>query len=189
MTPGVRSSMGLGLSLLLLGCELEDRTRLGTADVLVEDSLDVAATEMGGADLEVEAAQLTLLQFREWIETGDLSLALRLLHPDARFHDDLLRLSLEDLSRLPTRGERLMELRRLHATGLQLRVLEGSLTKPGDLVVLGSRLLAYRVTEGDPEVETPVAEYEETVVLQLQPEGWIILAFHRSLIPGSQAGS
>jgi hypothetical protein len=127
-----------------------------------------------GEDLALETVRL----FRESVAVGDLSLALALLDRDA----SLVEVIPGESSEQVTRGELLLELRRRHAEGLHLELLESRITLPAEGVALVLSRLAV-LQSGPDGYGEEVGRVDETVVLLVTPDGWRIRHLHRSLRP------
>jgi hypothetical protein len=125
-----------------------------------------------------ETVLTTLEVFRESVRVGDLSLALSLLHRDAVIADDLA----DETGTPTTRGEILMELRRRHAEGLRLRLVEDAVQEIDGAYLVVSRwdILHDSGTDEEPDVR---GQARESAVLRPSAEGWRIALLHRSRIP------
>lgn len=171
----------------LAGCTLERRAdpeALPGVDAEMEEDLEVLDPDPVPAD-PAESVRVTLEVFREAVRVGDISLALQLLDADAVLLDDLVLDAADESDPPGTRGELLLALRRRHAEGLGLQLLDSELRWSDDTAVLSTRLLLLD-RSGGPEVEPDsLGLARETAVLRPTPEGWRILHLHRSVIPGS----
>ncbi len=167
------------LVFFLTACSFErrpDRNGEGepTVDRGAPGSTDTATDPAG-------TARQTLAVFREAVEVGDLSLALALLDREVEIVDDLVRRRPGPAREL-SRGEALLELRRLHGEGLVLEELGSELVLRQDAAVIHSRLAILHRGE-DSAIAREVARGSETVFLVPYPEGWRIRLYHRSLDP------
>ena len=131
----------------------------------------------------------TVAVFREAIEDGDISLALRLLDREARLIDDLVDRDTDPLPSLQeTRGFQLLALRRAHEAGLTLELQDTELAWVDEMALLTSLLRASveAPEEGDraeaADLITP-GWVRESVLLRRTGEGWRILLLHRSRLP------
>jgi hypothetical protein len=187
----VKRSPALALvlaGLLLAGCTLERRA---DPDASLRADSDLVPDE-GVLDPQpvpadpAESVRVTLEVFREAIRVGDISLALQLLDAQAMLLDDLALDLGNGASELPpTRGELLLALRRRHAEGLGLQVLDTELRWVDETAVLSTRLLLLHRGAGSDAEPDSVGLARESAVLRPTPEGWRILHFHRSVVPGS----
>lgn len=137
---------------------------------LSDSSLDPAAS-----------ALQTLRVFRESVEIGDLSLALALLDREVEIVDHLVGSPFSGGGTL-SRGEALLELRRLHSEGLVLEEMGSELVLRQDAALIHARLVVLQRDEAT-GVAREVTRGHETVLMVPSPEGWRIRLLHRSLDP------
>ncbi len=180
MTPAGVATVFLGGVLLLASCSFERRPEVEGEDARVE--AEARAPEAILSDPTGSALE-TLAVFREAVSIGDLSLALALLDPEVRIVDRLVSLEGRRADEF-TRGELLLELRRSHAEGMQLEVLDSRVLLLNESALVSSTLAVLQASEGS-SLAREVARAEETVLLMLTPAGWRVRHFHRSTVPSS----
>lgn len=167
--------------LLLLGCSFERRPN---GDEDVEGSLARDQPALPGASLDPAASALqTIRVFRESVEIGDLSLALALLDREVEIVDHLVANAPRSVGTL-SRGEALLELRRLHSEGLVLEELGSELVLRQDAALIHARIAVLHRNE-ETGVAREVTRGHETILMVPSTEGWRIRLLHRSLDPPS----
>jgi ketosteroid isomerase-like protein len=134
----------------------------------------------------------TLAIFREAVEDGDVSLALRLVDRDARLMDDLVdRGDPSDPSLQETRGLQLLALRRAHEAGLTLELIDTELVWVDEVAMITSLLRSSIEPSGDAPstasaILPPPGWVRESALLHRTPDGWRILHLHRSTLPDAR---
>lgn len=173
---GARWALPVAGALIVLGaCTFERRSEL-------EENGEEARTAPGllgdppGMERALPPEGIVRL-FRDAVVRGDLSLALSLLHREATLVDKLA--ASPDGRR--TRGEILVELRRRHAEGMALEVLESTVHEVEGGTLVLTRLAVLEEEENGIGVE--VGRVYETALLVPTDAGWRIRHFHRSLTP------
>ncbi len=174
----IRSGLSAWACLLLFAaCTFERRPEAPNDEVPIEaQSEDDAVDEPRPTDV-ASAARAAVRLFRESVASGDLSLALGLLHSDAVLVDDLVGDVPEEL----TRGERLLELRREVADRVVLEPVESEVLLQGEESALVTTVLIMR--EEAEEGAGEMGRLYESVLLVPSDEGWRIRHLHRSFLP------
>ncbi len=156
----------------------EEVPALSAGAVEAVDEVDVRAAALSSA---IRTTEL----FRSAVASGDLSRALALVDREATLVDALVG---ETATEAATRGELLLELRRLHSEGMHLESIETTVDLLGSSAALVRSYLAV-LTVRDGGLGEEEARLHETVVLIAHPEGWRILRLHRSLESGEPGPS
>jgi ketosteroid isomerase-like protein len=186
-TPGChwcRIAVGAGCALLLSACTLERRDEVPPTVAEILESISESVSE------PVDQATMvhqTLAVFRESVQEGDVSQALRLLDRQALLLDDLVD---RDSGRAPgfgdSRGLQLLALRRVHEAGLVISLMDAELFWLDEAAIVTSLLRVGSRDEEDAEAQPPSIEpgwVRESAVLRQTPDGWRILHLHRSRLP------
>jgi ketosteroid isomerase-like protein len=186
VTPSRCGAGGLVLAALfpvLVGsCTFEHRPDPRAENAGDGDPLEARQDELPARGLDRSPVGVVRV-FREAVVRGDLSLALSLLDREATLVDELAGAQSESA----TRGELLMELRRRHAEGLILRVLDIDVSQAGETALVLTRLALME--EGGDGIGVEVGRAYETVVLVPSDQGWRIRHVHRSLNRNGPRGS
>jgi hypothetical protein len=175
---GAPSFLLLALLAVAHGCTFEERGN-GLADPAGPGEASVLGEDVEELDDPGAAALRVVRTFRDAAATGDLSLALALMHRDATLTDELAGSTDEER----TRGEMLLESRARLSDGVSLRESSTHMTLSDGVAVVLSRL----TVEPQEGVELPSgsdlpAELIETVVLVPGADGWTVLHLHRSAV-------
>jgi hypothetical protein len=170
-----------GLLIFLPACTLERRD---VPPPTVAERLE----SIGEPVDEAIVVHQTLAVFRDALQEGDVSQALRLLDRDAFLLDDLVdRDTGGGLGFGENRGLQLLALRRVHEAGLVLSLIDAELVWLESAAIVTSLLRVASREAEDPEVTRPPAIVpgwvRESAVVTQTPDGWRILHLHRSRLP------
>lgn len=187
--------IGAALLLLLLmavpACTIERRDDLSEPVIQILEAEDMPVDE--GA-----LAHQTLAVFREAVQDGDVSMALRLVDRDARLLDDLVDRGDSSTPALQeTRGLQLLALRRAHEAGLTLELVDTELVWVEETALITSLLQSSIVSAADAATAStaassasaillPAGWVRESALLHRTPDGWRILHLHRSRLPDAR---
>jgi hypothetical protein len=180
---GRRSGRLLPVLLLAAGACLFERRPDPESPSLLDSGLDPELpAEARPPDPADAAAHLTEV-FRDAVRIGDLSLALGLLDRNATLRDELAGAAVVGDPEGVTRGELLLEIRRMYEEGIRLHPTRVAVDVLGETAVVTTELEVLRRVEPEGELAVQEGRAWETAVLVATPEGWRIRHLHRSFHP------
>jgi hypothetical protein len=165
--------------LAMYGCTVEPRDGGVEVPSEVAEFPETEPARASEEDLATSALR-TADMFRSLVAAGDLSRALVLVDRDATLVDPLA----GEAAEAATRGELVVDLRRRHAEGMSLEVMDTQVYLLAEGVAVIITQLAMLEADAD-GIGEETGRVHETLILEAQAEGWRILRLHRSLVPGT----